>query len=120
MPMLFIATHNSHKVAEMRAILGEAFDYRTLKDFPTAPRVVEDAPSFAGNATKKAVALAKWLAAKRSLDFPMPAFVLADDSGLEVDALQGAPGVLSARFAGEQGSAGNSTDVDNSAKLLRL
>jgi XTP/dITP diphosphohydrolase len=120
MPTLFIATHNSHKVAEIRAILGEAFEYRTLREFPNAPRVVEDAPSFAGNATKKAVELANWLAARRSLDCPMPAFVLADDSGLEVDVLQGAPGVLSARFAAEQGSAGNSTDADNSAKLLRL
>ena len=59
---LVIATRNAHKVGEIRAILGTAFSYLTLNDFPEPPEVVEDAGTFAGNATKKAVALAQWLA----------------------------------------------------------
>ena len=59
--LLVIATRNRHKVAEVRAILGGGFEYRSLHDFPSAPRVVEDAGSFAGNARKKAVELREWL-----------------------------------------------------------
>src|ERR1700749_2246337 len=97
-----IATRNAHKVGEIRAILGNDFGYLTLADFPGAPKVTEDAETFAGNATKKAVELARWLAAETSapkVKAARPDFVLADDSGLEVDALNGAPGVHSARFA---------------------
>jgi len=86
----------------------------TLNDFPGTPKVVEDADTFAGNATKKAVELAHWICDNSKLDF-----VLADDSGLEVDALNGAPGVHSARFAALDKSE-NSHDADNNAKLLRL
>lgn len=117
-----IATRNAHKVGEIRAILGEQFHYLTLDDFPGAPKVVEDANTFAGNATKKAVELGKYVASTRpsSLD-PQLFFVLADDSGLEVDALNGAPGVFSARFAAlDSGNPENSKDADNNAKLLRL
>jgi XTP/dITP diphosphohydrolase len=117
-----IATRNAHKVGEIRAILGSEYHYLTLDDFPDAPKVVEDAGTFAGNATKKAVELAKWLASSRpsTLD-PRSVLVLADDSGLEVDALNGAPGVYSARFAAMDSGAGeNSQDADNNAKLLRL
>lgn len=124
---LVIATRNVHKVAEIRAILGERSRYWTLGDFPGAPGVVEDAPTFAGNATKKAVELARWLATQlssSSFQLSIPASVLADDSGLEVDALNGAPGVHSARFASlDQGPgslSGNSSDAQNNAKLLRL
>jgi XTP/dITP diphosphohydrolase len=117
MPAILIATRNAHKVSEIQAILGNEFEYLTLKDFPQAPKVVEDADTFAGNATKKAVELAKWLVGRNAQ--PMPDFVLADDSGLEVDALNGAPGVFSARFAAMD-SGENSPDVDNNAKLLRL
>lgn len=119
---LLIATRNDHKVGEIRAILGEQFCYLTLKDFPDAPPVIEDADTFAGNATKKAVALAQWLAEMRSAKRRVRnGFVLADDSGLEVDALDGKPGVHSARFAAMDSTAqGNSPDADNNAKLLRL
>ena len=121
---LLLATRNVHKTGEIRAILGEPFRCQTLNDFPGAPQVMEDAPTFAGNATKKAVALAKWLAEKPStfnLQPSTPKFVLADDSGLEVDALNGAPGVHSARFAAlDSAKSGNTADADNNAKLLRL
>ena len=52
---LLIATRNMHKVGEIRAILGEQFHYLTLNDLPNSPEVIEDAGTFAGNATKKAV-----------------------------------------------------------------
>ena len=117
MTTLLIATRNNHKVQEIRAILGDGFDCRSLQDFPAAPAVVEDADTFSGNAAKKALELAAWLAPQLSA----PLFVLADDSGLEVDALQGAPGVYSARYAALDGTVeGNSPDADNNAKLLRL
>ena len=122
---LLIATRNAHKVQEIRVILGEAFRYLTLNDFPNAPEVVEDAGTFAGNATKKAVELAKWATASGTYRTGTPAqrvtFVLADDSGLEVDALKGEPGVHSARFAAlDTGESGNSPTAANNAKLLRL
>jgi len=117
--VILIATRNAHKIGEIRSILGDSFQYLTLQAFPTAPTVVEDAPTFAGNATKKAIELARSVggaAASSKIDF-----VLADDSGLEVDALNGAPGVHSARFAAlDTGAKGNSADKDNCAKLLRL
>ena len=119
---IVIATRNAHKVGEIRAILGGASQFLTLNDFPDPPKVVEDAGTFAGNATKKAVELARWLA----VTFPptrhsSPLFVLADDSGLEVDALDGAPGVHSARFAApDSAKSGNAPDADNNARLLQL
>lgn len=117
---LFIATRNAHKVGEIRAILGESFGYLTLNDFPDAPKVIEDADTFAGNATKKAVELARWLGNSSPITHHSSlAFVLADDSGLEVEALDGAPGVHSARFAALDKNE-NSPDADNNAKLLRL
>ena len=122
MTTLLIATRNAHKAGEIRAILGAQFQFLTLNDFPAAPKVVEDADTFAGNATKKAVELAKWVAlinSKLKIINSKPDFVLADDSGLEVDVLNGAPGVHSARFAALNKSE-NSQDADNNAKLLRL
>jgi XTP/dITP diphosphohydrolase len=120
---LFIATRNAHKVEEIRTILRGGFDFKTLADFPNTPKTVEDANTFAGNATKKAVELARWLAT-RSATFNLQsstAFTLADDSGLEVDALNGAPGVHSARFAAmDARTEGNTPDAENNAKLLRL
>lgn len=125
MTRLLIATRNRHKVEEIRAILGEHFEFLTLEDFPKAPEIVEDAGSFAGNATKKSTRLAKWLDAQLNPEPEsrgrVPDFVLADDSGLEVDALNGAPGVHSARFAAlDTGTADNSPPVENNLKLLRL
>jgi XTP/dITP diphosphohydrolase len=131
MVTLLIATRNAHKVGEIRAILGEEFHYLALNDLPEAPEAVEDADTFAGNATKKALVLANWLGQLRPLDpivvraepvaRPNRMWVLADDSGLEVDALNGAPGVHSARFAAlGTANPGNSTSAENNAKLLRL
>lgn len=117
---IVLATRNAHKVQEIKAILDNGFDMLSLADFPGAPETVEDASTFAGNATKKAVELAKWLAARHSAPTD-DWFVLADDSGLEVDALNGAPGVHSARFAAlDSGQKGNSPTAENNAKLLRL
>ena len=122
---LLIATRNSHKVVEIRTILGGQFRFLTLNDFPDAPKIIEDAPTFAGNATKKVVELAHWLSSSQPSTLnPQLFFVLADDSGLEVDALDGAPGVHSARYAAldrsADGSSANTPDADNNAKLLRL
>ena len=120
MTTFIIATRNAHKVEEIRGILGTQFQFLTLRDFPNAPTVIEDAHTFAGNATKKAVELARWIEAQGS-SIKDNAYVLADDSGLEVDALNGAPGVHSARFAAlDSGAQGNSADAQNNAKLLRL
>jgi XTP/dITP diphosphohydrolase len=116
---IILATRNAHKTAELRQMLGNSLDIKNLHDFKNVPETIEDAPTFAGNATKKAVTLARWLGNSRAVR--EDSFVLADDSGLEVDALGGAPGVLSARFAAlDTGAPGNSPDSDNNAKLLRL
>ncbi|MCU0772134.1 MAG: non-canonical purine NTP pyrophosphatase [Verrucomicrobia bacterium] len=131
MTRLLLATRNLHKVAEIRALLGNNFECLSLRDYPDAPDVVEDAATFEGNALKKAQRLAEWIHGAASKEQGAGSrergtggevtLVLADDSGLEVDALGGAPGVLSARFAAlDTGASGNSKDADNNAKLLRL
>ena len=125
MTTLIIATRNRHKVQEIRAILGDAFPYLTLDNFPGVPPIHEDATTFSGNAALKAEGLARWLAATPAAAATLAeagdVLVLADDSGLEVDALDGAPGVYSARFAAlDAGTEGNSPDAANNAKLLRL
>jgi XTP/dITP diphosphohydrolase len=89
---LLIATRNRHKLDEIRAIFRvKGLELASAADFPQAPEVVEDGDTFEANAVKKAVALAR----------ATGLWTLADDSGLEVDALGGAPGVISARYAGE-------------------
>ena len=89
---LVIATKNAGKVAELRdALAGLGFDVVSLRDLAPAPEIDEDADSFVGNAVKKAT--------ETSAAFGVAA--LADDSGLEVDALGGAPGVRSARYGGD-------------------
>jgi XTP/dITP diphosphohydrolase len=124
MTTLLIATRNAHKVAEIRAILLDRFDYLRLDDCPDTPKVDEDAETFAGNAAKKATELMRWLVAAKPPTLASRLsnlLVLADDSGLEVDAIHGAPGVHSARFAAlDRDGAGNSSDAENNAKLMRL
>jgi XTP/dITP diphosphohydrolase len=101
---LVIGTHNRKKGAELVELLAPlGFQIRTLVDFPNALIVVEDGDTFAANAALKATQQARHL----------NEWVLADDSGLVVDALGGAPGVYSARFAGP-----NATDDDNNRRLL--
>ena len=104
MNRLLIATNNRGKTAEIKAILGDFYkEVVSLKDAGLALEVVEDGDSFEENAVKKA-----WeAAAVAGCD------ALADDSGLCVDALLGAPGIYSARYAGE-----NATDAQNNEKLL--
>ena len=100
---LVFATRNNGKLVELRELLA-GFDVISIADLGRdIPDVVEDADTFIGNATKKAREV--------SAATGLPA--LADDSGLEVDALDGAPGVYSARYAGEPHS-----DSANNAKLL--
>lgn len=100
---LLIATRNPHKTREFISLLGPEFDVRDLVG-TAAPAVEETGATFGENARLKAEQTSRWLGD----------YVLADDSGLEVDALAGAPGVFSARFAGE-----SATDSENVAKLLR-
>ena len=106
MRTFIVATGNPGKLAEIRDLLdGLNVDLRSLEDFENLEPAVEDQPTLEGNAVKKArvVFEATGLAA------------IADDTGLEVDALSGAPGVYSARFAGPECS-----PVDNRRKLLEL
>jgi XTP/dITP diphosphohydrolase len=101
---LVLATRNRHKGEELAALLGDlGIRIRTLDEFPGVPDVVEDGSTCEANAVKKAkeIATATGLAA------------VADDTGLEVDALNGRPGVYAARYAGE-----HATYEDNCRKLL--
>jgi XTP/dITP diphosphohydrolase len=101
---LLIATRNAHKTCEFAQLLGSEFRVSDLTEHPSIPVVSENGKSFAENAIIKAVA------ASKNVD----CLVVADDSGLEVHALGGAPGIFSARYAGE-----GATDVQNVEKLLR-
>lgn len=102
---IVLATRNRKKAAEMSRIFsGLDVNILTIDEFPGCPEVREDGKTFRANAVKKAVAVAQYTG--------LPA--VADDSGLEVDALGGAPGVFSARYAGE-----GSDDLSNARKLLR-
>ena len=102
---IVLATRNTHKFRELAALLRlPGVQWRSLNAVPHAPEVRESGRTFEANAIKKARALADAAGG--------PA--LADDSGLEVDALGGAPGVRSARYAGRHGD-----DLANNAKLLR-
>lgn len=102
---IVLATRNRHKGEELAALLGDlGIRIRTLADFPTVPEVEEDGATCEANAIKKAreIARATGLTA------------VADDTGLEVDALGGCPGVFAARYAGE-----HATYEDNCRKLLQ-
>ncbi len=101
---IVIASHNQGKLAEIRNLLKDfPIAIKSLDDFGPIPEIEEDGISFDENAYKKASLTARYLG--------LPA--LADDSGLSVQALNGAPGVYSARYAGE-----NATDKDRYTKLL--
>jgi len=102
---LVIATRNAHKLEEIQAIFDfEGLEVTSAFDYPEIPDVVEDGDTFEANAIKKAVEIAK----------ATGCWTMADDSGLEVDELGGAPGVYSARYAGEPCSY-----PANNEKLLR-
>lgn len=102
---IVLATRNPGKLAEMRELLkGLPVRLISADDLDAPPDVEEDAPTLQGNARKKAMAF------HRHTGHP----ALADDTGLEVEALEGAPGVHTARFAGPE-----ATPADNNAKLLR-
>lgn len=102
---IVLATRNRKKVEEIRRIFEglSSVAFLSLEDFPACPEVVEDADTFEGNAVKKALSVAGCTG--------RPA--ISDDSGLEVFALNNAPGVLSARYAGPDAS-----DTANNEKLL--
>lgn len=101
MAYIVVATSNTHKVSEYAKLLeGQKVELKSLLDYPNFPGVVEDGASFRENAAKKALAVCKYC--------DVPTF--ADDSGLEVEALDGRPGLLSARYA--------PTDKERIAKLL--
>jgi len=102
---IVIATRNNNKAKELKQLLNDLnMEVLTLSEFPDIPPVKEDGWTFEENAVKKATAIAN-LTGK---------LTLADDSGLEVDSLEGSPGVFSARYAGE-----NATDNENNQKLLK-
>jgi XTP/dITP diphosphohydrolase len=102
--ILTLATRNVNKTREIQEILGREFTIHDLSDRPDIPEIAETGKTFEENAILKAVAVSK----------RVPGLVLADDSGIEVDAFGGAPGVFSARYAGAAGD-----DRENVAKLLR-
>ncbi len=104
MKRLLLATRNAHKAREIQEILGPEFELRDLMAYPEIPEIVESGKSFEENAKLKAIAVSKELAA----------LIIADDSGLEVEALGGAPGIYSARYAGDK-----ATDKQNIDKLLK-
>src|SRR5690349_6691062 len=131
MTTLILATRNAHKVQEIRAILDENFRYLSLLDFVETPTIIEDQPTFAKNAAKKTKELAKWFQHLDGLDYRVPktnGSMLADDSNLEIDALNKAPGMHSTQFAAidrpnvaaPKKLAQNCSDADNNTKLLRL
>jgi XTP/dITP diphosphohydrolase len=100
-----LATRNRHKVEELAALLGDlGIRIRTLADFPDAPEVEEDGATCEANAIKKACEIARATGLT----------AVADDTGLEVDALNGRPGVYAARYAGE-----HATYEDNCRKLIQ-
>ena len=100
---IFIATGNKKKIGEIKPLLA-GYEVLSIADGVKIPEVVEDKDTFEGNSQKKALEIAKYL----------NMVTVADDSGLMVEALEGAPGVYSARYAGE-----NSSDLENNNKLIR-
>ena len=110
--VILVATTNPGKVRELRAMLDADVEWKGLSDFPGIEEVEEDGATFAANARKKATEYAQ----------ATGLWTLADDSGLVVDALDGAPGVKSARFSGDvpPGTDRKTVDQRNIARLLEL
>jgi len=103
MKRLLLATRNAHKAREIQEILGPEWKLPDLTTYPEISEIIESGKSFEENAKLKAIEVSKEL----------PGLIIADDSGLEVEALGGAPGIYSARYAGK-----NATDKQNVEKLL--
>jgi len=103
MQQLIVATRNRNKTREIQQILGPKFELRDLTAYPEISEIVESGKSFEENAKLKAIAVSKELSG----------LVIADDSGLEVAALDGAPGIYSARYAGDK-----APDKENINRLL--
>ena len=103
LPRLILATRNAHKTAEIRAMIGERFEVVDATAFPDFPEIEETGTTFLENARLKAEGISR----------RVEGWVLSDDSGLEVDALGGAPGVWSSSFGGEEGN-----HAKNNARLL--
>ncbi|MFH1783259.1 MAG: RdgB/HAM1 family non-canonical purine NTP pyrophosphatase [Candidatus Omnitrophota bacterium] len=103
---LIVATRNKHKLKEIKLLLkGIPITVRSLDNFKDVPEVIEDEPTLEGNAKKKAIVVSRFL----------KKLAIADDSGLEVNALSHRPGVYSARFSGK-----GATYKSNNEKVLRL
>ena len=112
---VFIATSNNGKLRDFAAAAGSRIELRAMPNLPSLPSVEEDGVTFESNARKKAEHYSRYAAGE---------LVLADDSGLEVEALRGAPGVRSARYAADAGTlaancSGHDVDVANNTYLLR-
>ena len=109
---ILVATTNPGKMAELSAMLDAEVQWLSLADFAGIDEIPEDGQTFAGNARRKAIGYAK----------ATGLWTIADDSGLVIDALGGAPGVNSARFSGEKQSSEDRTLIDhrNIAKVLKF
>ncbi len=103
-PRLILATRNAHKTAEIRAMIGDRYEVLDATAFPALPAIEETGTTFLENARLKAEGISREIAG----------LVLSDDSGLEVDALDGAPGVWSSSYGGEEGN-----HPKNNERLLR-
>ena len=110
--IIVVATTNPGKIIEIKSCLGESFNWLSLEDFENIREVEEDGKTFTENARKKALGYAK----------ATGNWTIADDSGLEIDALGGEPGVNSARYSGEKLKGQDRTLIDhrNIDKVLRL
>lgn len=105
MKRIVLATRNEAKSAELQRMLADLpLEVRTLRDYPHVPPLPEEGETYEANARSKALAVARWL----------NEVALADDSGLEVDYLEGQPGARSARFLGEE-----ATDEDRNREILQ-
>jgi len=103
LPRLILATRNAHKAGEIRAMIGDRFEVLDANAFPDFPAIEETGTTFLENARLKA----------EGISCHVEGWVLSDDSGLEVDALGGAPGVWSSSYGGEEGN-----HAKNNTRLL--